>query len=223
MLLPPDQQNMTERVQIISTSEKFDLSAPTYDNTPAEYFEQWDGPVLSMLGDVSGKAILDVGCGTGRLLKKLERMGANAVGIDISKQMVEKAKSKSLLAFQTDISDFAWSEPFDVVVSVLTFNYIEDKAAAFEKIWSLLKPGGTFIISLDLLTKDTAMRRGKDSVAAKYFPLSRRQYCGLLKHAGYVMELSVDLFWSDRFKDYPNSDLPIGFALETGKPDGGPI
>ena len=222
MLLPLDQQYMTEKVQIIPTSEKFDLSAPTYDNTPAEYFEQWDGPVLDMLGDVAGKSILDVGCGTGRLLQKLKRMGANAVGIDISKRMVEKTESKSLLAFQTNMNDFAWSEPFDVIVSVLTFNYIEDKTAAFERTWSLLRPGGTFIISLDSQAEDTAMRKGKGLVAAKYFPLSEQQYCGLLRQAGYVIEMSVVLFWSDKFKDYPNSGLPIGFAIKTEKPNGGP-
>ena len=61
------------KVQIIPTSDKFDLAAPIYNNTPDRYFEQWDGPILiDMLGDVSKKLILDIGCGTGRLLKKLQ-------------------------------------------------------------------------------------------------------------------------------------------------------
>jgi len=74
-----------EKVQIIPTSEKFDLAASTYDKIPAKYYAQWDGTFLmDMLGDVSAKSVLDIGCGTGRLLKKLQKLGANTVGIDIS-------------------------------------------------------------------------------------------------------------------------------------------
>lgn len=210
-----------EKVQIISTSEKFDLAAPAYDNTLNRYFEQWDGRALiNMLGDVSEKFILDIGCGTGRLLKKLQGLGANTVGIDISKQMVEKARSKSLLVFQTDINQFEWREPFDIILSVLTFNYIEDKATAFEKIWSLLKSGGIFVISSDLQVEDTVARRGNELVAAKYFPLSQEHYCELLKQTGYEIEASSYLFWSEEFKDYCKPDIPIGFTIKARKPSG---
>ena len=113
-----------------------------------------------MLGDVSRKSIPDIGCGTGRLLKKLRRMGANAVGIDISKLMLAEAMSKSSLASQADINDFAWRGSSDAIFSVLTFNYIGSRAAAFEKTWSLLKLGGMFIIHDGLGQKESLCLNG---------------------------------------------------------------
>jgi len=66
--------------------------------------------------------------------------------------------------------------------------------------------------------EDTAFRRGDDSVAAKYFPLAKEGYCELLKQTGYTIETSVELFWSQEFKDYHKPDIPIGFIIRARKP-----
>lgn len=205
-------------VKIIPASEKFDLLASTYDDTQTGYYEQWDGPdLMNMLGNVAEKYVLDVGCGTGRFLERLQNLGAETLGIDLSDKMAEEARKKSVLAFQADIVRFEWSEPFDIVLSVLTFNYIEYKAAAIAVARSVLKPNGLFIISSDLQTEDTAVERGKDLVAAKYFPFSKDQYSRLLGHTGFEVEESVDLFWSEEFRDTRDPESPIGFIIKARK------
>ena len=211
-------RRIMREVRIIPASDKFDLLASTYDDTPAGYYEQWDGPVLmNMLGDASEKYILDIGCGTGRLLESLQKLGTDTVGIDLSDRMAEEARKKSVLALQADIVRFEWSEPFDIVLSVLTFNYIEYKAAAIAVVRSVLKPDGLFIISSDLQTEDTPVERGKDLVAAKYFSFSKDQYSRLLGHTGFQVEESVDLFWSVEFKDTSDPENPIGFIIKARK------
>jgi hypothetical protein len=74
-------QGANLRVITVPVSDKFDSIASTYDEQ-ARYLEQWDGQVLiDMLGDVRGKSVLDIGCGTGRLLCRLRDMGADTTGI----------------------------------------------------------------------------------------------------------------------------------------------
>jgi len=44
--------------------------------------------VLSQLGDVKGKAILDYGCGTGTFSRFLQSKGAIITGLDVSENMI---------------------------------------------------------------------------------------------------------------------------------------
>lgn len=53
-------------------------------------------PVLwEFAGDISGLSVLDAGCGTGYLTRKLHERGAKAVGVDFSERMIEIAREKS--------------------------------------------------------------------------------------------------------------------------------
>ena len=53
-------------------------------------------PVLwGFAGDVSGLTVLDAGCGTGYLSRKLDQRGANVVGVDFSEKMIEIAMTKA--------------------------------------------------------------------------------------------------------------------------------
>ncbi len=204
-------------IRIVSAREKFDHLAPSYDDA-AEYYMQWDGEVMmDMLGSVSGKHILDVGCGTGRLLARLERSGADTIGIDISGKMVEKAKGKSLLAFQSDINDFIWNEQFDLIVSVLTFNYIKDKKRALENIWYLLKLGGTLVLCSDAQKTDVPVKMGEELVASEYYPLSKDGYWSLLVEMGFDIKDSIDLFTSESTRGILQPYEIIGFIIKAQK------
>jgi SAM-dependent methyltransferase len=206
------------RVQIVKASEKFDWLAPTYDDLPEGENRLWDGEALvGMLGDISGVSILDVGCGTGRLMKRLERLGAETMGVDISTKMVEKARAKSLLVLQGDITQFSWNERFDVVISVLTLNYIREKAKALESIWYLLKLGGVLLISSDLEKNDVPVYRGDDLVAAQYFPVSKDGYWRLLAETGFDIRTSVDLFKPESSRGILEQLEPVGFVLKAQK------
>ncbi|MCR4757632.1 MAG: class I SAM-dependent methyltransferase [Butyrivibrio sp.] len=111
-------------------------------------------PVLfSLLPDMKGKRVLDLGCGFGEHCKEYVRMGAERVyGIDISEKMLEVARKENsdpkityeLMPIE-DIGKI--TEKFDIVISSLAFHYVEDFSGAVKTINSLLAEGGQFIFS----------------------------------------------------------------------------
>ena len=51
-----------------------------------------DSWMLEALGDVSGKRVIDIGCGEGRFCRLLAGLGAEVTGIDLTEALVEKAR-----------------------------------------------------------------------------------------------------------------------------------
>ena len=89
-------------------------------------------PILfSMLPDLHGKKILDIGCGMGQHARQYSDMGAASVlGIDLSAKMLEYAKEHNsggnILYRQMAMEDIdTISETFDLVTSSLVFDYAE--------------------------------------------------------------------------------------------------
>jgi len=101
---------------------------------------------------VGGKKAIDFGCGTGRSTRVLSGLGFDAVGIDISQEMIAKAKEMDPAGdyrFVKD-DDFSGLEPaaFDLVASIFTFDNISGflmKMRLFRDLAGLLKPSGKLI------------------------------------------------------------------------------
>lgn len=111
-------------------------------------------PIMkSMLPDLKGKNVLDLGCGEGEMSCYFAQMGSNSVlGLDISENMLMEAKKQNVypnVHFQKmameDIGQI--EEKFDVIFSSLAFHYIEDFEKLMKDISSLLKEGGMLLFS----------------------------------------------------------------------------
>lgn len=103
--------------------------------------------------------MLDIGCGTGELLKAAAERGANAIGIDISREMLSVARNRidendlvgevTLHQAGVDQLDELFSDnSFDLVTSTLVFSefYEEERHWALEQIWRILKKGGKLVL-----------------------------------------------------------------------------
>ena len=107
----------------------------------------------SLLPDLKGKRILDLGCGFGEHCMEYVAKGAEkVVGVDISEKMLEVAKKENsdpkityLLMPMEDIGNI--NEKFDVVISSLAFHYVEDFTGVVKNIHDLLEEGGVFVFS----------------------------------------------------------------------------
>lgn len=109
----------------------------------------------SMLPDLSNKTVLDLGCGYGWHCRYARDAGAAKVtGIDISEKMLEKARQQTqdpaIEYIQLAIEDIRF-EPhsFDLVFSSLAIHYIQHYADLCKKIFACLKPGGSFVFSVE--------------------------------------------------------------------------
>lgn len=112
-----------------------------------------DPLIMQILGDVSGKKILDAGCGDGYLCRKLARRGASLTGVEISGKMLDFAvdeQKKAPLAISYHHAScsslpFLMASSFDVVVTNNVNQDLEDYRGAFSEFSRLLKPGGTYL------------------------------------------------------------------------------
>lgn len=108
-----------------------------------------------MLPDLQGKRVLDLGCGFGWHCRYArEQQASSVIGVDISENMLEKARKMTddtaISYKKMPIEDINFSkEQFDVVISSLAFHYIQSFKTICEKVHYSLKPGGTFIFSVE--------------------------------------------------------------------------
>ncbi len=108
-------------------------------------------PVLwQFVGDVSGRTILDVGCGTGYLARKLHSRGAHVIGIDFSEEMIRLARAKdSQIDFHVD-SCSELRTINDSSVDVVVANYVlmdtPDLVGTMRAFQRVLQPGGIVVV-----------------------------------------------------------------------------
>lgn len=109
---------------------------------------------LSLLPEIKGKKILDAGCGPGVYSEWLIERGAEVVAVDASARMIELTKKRlkrTTDIWQADLSrplTFLESSSFNVVLSALVLDYIQDWTIPFAEFHRVLRPGGYFVLSV---------------------------------------------------------------------------
>jgi SAM-dependent methyltransferase len=122
------------------------MNPPRDTAYPLEY-------AFALLGDVSGKTILDFGCGSGENSLLLARRGAHVIGVDISTALLSLASRRLALNGLGDRAQFvvgsAHNLPLpdasvDAVMGIAILHHVDLKKAARE-VHRVLKPGGRAI------------------------------------------------------------------------------
>ena len=110
--------------------------------------------VLSFLGDISGKKIMDIGAGSGYFSVKLAANGAKVIAADVSDEFqnalnkrIEKQNLKNieLRKIPYDSPNLASNE-VDMVFIVNTYHHIENRSAYFAKVKNGTKKDGLLVI-----------------------------------------------------------------------------
>ncbi|MGM0829072.1 MAG: class I SAM-dependent methyltransferase [Bacillota bacterium] len=108
-----------------------------------------------LLPELQNKSVLDLGCGFGWHCRYArEQQARSVIGVDISEKMLQQAREMTndsfISYFKMPIEDIDFSKSqFDVVISSLAFHYIESFETICKKIYDCLKPGGSFIFSVE--------------------------------------------------------------------------
>ena len=113
-----------------------------------------------------GAAILDLGCGPGRLALPLARRGFAVTGVDRTARYLERARAAAAAAsldvefVEEDMRRFARPSAFDAVLNLFsTFGYFElpeDDDRVLQQAFASLKPGG--VIVMEMLGKEQIAR-----------------------------------------------------------------
>jgi len=104
---------------------------------------------------LTGKTLLDLGCGYGWHCKyAVEQGAAHVLGLDLSWKMIEEAEKRNRanrIQYRVcGIEEYEYPEnTWDCVVSNLALHYIENIEAIFQKVHGTLKPGGIFIFNIE--------------------------------------------------------------------------
>lgn len=121
-----------------------------------------------LLGPLSGKRILDLGCGGGQSLIAAAKQGAIAIGVDISleqlafaRRLVEQEDIK--VEFKHgDLAELAFqrADSVDIVFSAHALQYVPDLNRVFRQVHRVLKPQASFVFSLPHPAAATTGRKG---------------------------------------------------------------
>jgi ubiquinone/menaquinone biosynthesis C-methylase UbiE len=137
--------------------ERFNRWSHTYERSYLQglIFDRAHRAVLELIADygkgAAPESILDVGCGTGRFLRKAEQRWSDArlIGVDPAEGMIEMARH--LTPGATFYVSMAESLPLpdasvDVAVTTLSFHHWSDQAAGVREVARVLRPGGHFFL-----------------------------------------------------------------------------
>jgi len=132
----------------------------------ADWYAAWVDQVPAVVTDpdlglippaLDGQRWLDVACGAGRAARELARRGAGVLGLDVSEEMIERARaieaSEGLgidyrAADVTQPKDWWDGQPFDGAVSEMAFMDIDDLEGTLAAVACVLRTGGSFLASL---------------------------------------------------------------------------
>lgn len=123
--------------------------AETYDAISDPQFE-WGMEVLGRLELEGDEAVLDAGCGSGRVSEQLLRRlpGGSLIAVDASAAMIEMARQRlgdSVAYSVQNLSELEVEEPVDLIFSTATFHWILDHDRLFRHLNSALRPGGRLV------------------------------------------------------------------------------
>ncbi len=205
---------------------------------------QLNPALLSLLGDVKDKNILDAGSGTGYLSRLLAKKGAKVTGIEPSTNLYNYAaaqEQKDPLGITYIKEDLSLWKPnqdsFDIVVSNMVFMDIPDYQTAMKNCITSLKQKGIFIFSIlhPCFEEDIDWRKQPFVKIQEYFKeytvkqftghfLHRTlsSYLNLLVGNGCVLEKMIEPQLSDEvIKQYPQQErshhIPLFLVIKARK------
>jgi trans-aconitate methyltransferase len=129
-----EQSNIPER----------DWSAEGYARN-ARFVAELGEPVVDWLDPKPGERVLDVGCGDGALTASIVARGADVVGIDSSRSLVDAARDRGIDARLAEVYALPFASEFDAAFSNAALHWMREADLALANIARALRPRARFI------------------------------------------------------------------------------
>lgn len=205
------------------------LQQNTYDQYADRYAQSYDPAtagqfnynrdliiprLLQLVGDTTGLAVLDAGCGEGIVSRLLAGRSASVTGIDIVPRFIELARERDpTKAIIYEVHNLSrplpqYEHAFDLIVSNMVLNDLPDYRGFIATLSQMLKPNGRIVLSMNnpysavLREKvESYFDSGKaalygmaqDGVAVYYFHHTMEEYMTAFHSQGLLLRCLVDL------------------------------
>jgi len=129
----------------------FGKKAHKYDDSWGRILRRFYGLLFEQVSLTPGMTILDVGCGTGTMLRKMaDSCSINGYGIDMQENMIREAKLKcpemNIQISRCEETPFE-DNTFDAVITCLAYHHFSDREGFMKESARILKPGGSLYIA----------------------------------------------------------------------------
>lgn len=167
-----------------------------FSGTVAEEWEKKSKHIISLEGNdnmiipvirkhiTPTSKILEVGCGTGKLLKEIDSLssGISLTGVEMSLDMLQQIKTdefrNTVCLINSSIEDFSTKEAYDIIVMKQVLHHVVSRKTVLEKLSAHLTSNGVVIIMtpnegyqaniLPFKEKDDLLGRISDSMISEY-------------------------------------------------------
>lgn len=203
-------------MQVTQIIETYDRGAIDYEQIMQRYWHIDRQPLIASLQLQAGQTVLDAAVGTGLNLPAYPP-GVSVVGVDLSHQMLDEARKKTLA---TDITfkvadllnlDFP-DNSFDAAASGFTLCVVADPVRALEEILRVTKPGGLIAILDYCKSRDPEIQKWQELIADAAlelgFPTGKIKWNALMDYDKliYHSQLPIEVLSDDRIEN-PNPFL----------------
>lgn len=181
------------------------------------FVSQYGKGILGILNVQQGEKVLDLGCGTGDLSHEISQLGASVIGMDLSKEMMKRARNKypEINFIHGNAENFLLDEPVNAVFSNAALHWIKNAESVISSVWNALENGGRFVAEFggkgnvemivksitDVLSQDYAV--DANELNPWYFP-SIGEYSQLLEQQGFRVTYAVHFDRPTQLEDGEN-------------------
>ena len=138
-------------------AENYDREAPVYDKRRYEgkggeaYLQMHKEILLSLLGPIKNKSVLEICVGTGVYSKTISQLGGKVFGLDLSIEMLKQVRDpggKEIFLIKGDAENLPIkTSSMDAVMCIRAIYFLPDLEKALSEINRVLKPEGLFVFN----------------------------------------------------------------------------
>lgn len=167
--------------------------------------------------------ILDAGCGTGQMTKKLETIG-HAIGLDSAQEAIDYARSRGverLVRGSITAPPFAHGA-FDCVLALDVIEHVDDDMGILTSLYQVIKPGGHLIITVpafnalwsehDEINHHKRRYRSpqlRHLIAEAGFEVDRVTYCNTALYLPVLVTRKAKNLWRALSRQRPGEHRPL--------------